>query len=228
MAEKKATYPKIVANSWFILRDRAQNSPSAKITPEIVQAMFDMATPASARDNVVSHLRKVGIVDDEGNLTERGNLWRNDDTYAEACRQIIDEFYPHELESLGDQAALERWFSGQGFGASNARAMTRTYRLLAEATIPDELPTISDGTKGSTKAAARRAPAKVPTADPAPPPSTQPQATNGATKPAHSADAPISQPSLQMNLQIHLPPDATAEQIDMIFASMAKHLYGQR
>lgn len=32
-------------------------------------------------------------------------------------------------------------------------------------------------------------------------------------------------PSLHIDVQVHIPPDATAEQIDVIFAAMAKHLY---
>lgn len=32
-------------------------------------------------------------------------------------------------------------------------------------------------------------------------------------------------PSVHIDLQIHISPDASVEQIDAIFASMAKHLY---
>lgn len=35
-------------------------------------------------------------------------------------------------------------------------------------------------------------------------------------------------PSLHIDLQIHVSPEASAEQIDQIFKSMAKHLYGAR
>jgi len=36
---------------------------------------------------------------------------------------------------------------------------------------------------------------------------------------------PSAVPSLHVDVQIHIPPEATQEQIDHIFASMAKHLY---
>jgi len=36
-----------------------------------------------------------------------------------------------------------------------------------------------------------------------------------------------SAPSLHIDIQLHIPATATAEQIDQIFASMAKHLYGR-
>jgi hypothetical protein len=35
-------------------------------------------------------------------------------------------------------------------------------------------------------------------------------------------------PSLHIDMQIHISPDASADQIDQIFASMAKHLYGSK
>lgn len=35
-------------------------------------------------------------------------------------------------------------------------------------------------------------------------------------------------PSVHIDLQIHISPEASAEQIDTIFASIAKHLYGRR
>ena len=39
--------------------------------------------------------------------------------------------------------------------------------------------------------------------------------------------APCSnKPNLHIDLQIHISPDSTPEQIECIFSSMAKHLYG--
>lgn len=36
------------------------------------------------------------------------------------------------------------------------------------------------------------------------------------------------QPSVHIDLQVHISPEASAEQIDQIFASMSRHLYGGR
>ena len=43
---------------------------------------------------------------------------------------------------------------------------------------------------------------------------------------AEQYDAYILHSDLHIDLQIHISPDSTAEQIETIFASMAKHLYG--
>ncbi len=37
----------------------------------------------------------------------------------------------------------------------------------------------------------------------------------------------LSTPSIHVDVQVHIDPNASAEQIDKIFASMARHLYGR-
>ncbi|NEW90275.1 hypothetical protein DU475_23850, partial [Rhodopseudomonas sp. WA056] len=45
---------------------------------------------------------------------------------------------------------------------------------------------------------------------------------------ARTATASNGGPSLHIDVQIHISPEATSDQIDQIFASMAKHLYGAK
>ena len=58
---------------------------------------------------------------------------------------------------------------------------------------------------------------------------TEPQPT-GETRPTPegngSADVETKRPDLHIDIQVHIDATASAEQIDFIFASMAKHLYG--
>ena len=42
-----------------------------------------------------------------------------------------------------------------------------------------------------------------------------------------SSNTICNRPNLHIDLQIHIYPDSTPEQIECIFASMAKHLYGR-
>ena len=35
-------------------------------------------------------------------------------------------------------------------------------------------------------------------------------------------------PSIHIDIQIHISPEASTDQIDQVFKSMAKHLYGER
>ena len=52
----------------------------------------------------------------------------------------------------------------------------------------------------------------------------QTKTTNG-TRPANGKT--VREPSLHIDVQVHIDATASAEQIDQIFASMAKHLYGR-
>jgi hypothetical protein len=195
MATEKKSYPRVTTTAWYQLRDRAEKSPSAKITASIVAALLEMGSEASARDNVVRGLTQMGIVDDEGALTDRGQKWRNKETYASACEEIIADVYPQDVVDIGEAGAVERWFSGQGFGASNARTMARTYQVLAQPVIPDAVDA------PATKPRVAKPPVKKAAAPAKPSKPSPPDPTN-------QSDLP--EPTLQMNVQIHLPPDATA------------------
>lgn len=49
-----------------------------------------------------------------------------------------------------------------------------------------------------------------------------------AVQSASGAEHSSAGPSLHIDVQIHISPEASAEQIDLIFASMSKHLYGSK
>lgn len=109
-------YPKIPMKAWRTLRAKAASAPSTKFTASTVAALMGMASPGSARDNIVTPLRRVGLIDDDGGLTPRGNKWRVDASYAEACDEILSEVYPDDLAALSDGSgepdsqAVKTWF----------------------------------------------------------------------------------------------------------------------
>lgn len=84
--------------------------------------------------------------------------------------------------------------------------------------IPDSetsvVPVSAAASRGTTRSARVAIPAQGPTANL--PASTQQPATSSRQS-----------PSLHVDVQIHIPATATNDQIDQIFASMAKHLYGR-
>jgi len=61
-------------------------------------------------------------------------------------------------------------------------------------------------------------------ASPPPPPGVLTQVANPTPPGLSSAGSP----SLHIDIQVHISPDATPDQIDKIFESMAKHLYKQK
>jgi hypothetical protein len=97
-------YPKIPLKAWRELRVKANSAPTTKFTPEVVSALMTMASPESAASNVVRPLRRVGLIDSDGQLTSRGHKWRLDASYPEACQEILDEVYPPDLLALTDDS----------------------------------------------------------------------------------------------------------------------------
>jgi hypothetical protein len=92
-----ASYPKIGPAAWRTLRQRAATAPSTKFSPRTVAPMLHLANPASAATNIVNPMRRLGLIEEDGSLTERGNRWRIDATYAEACQEMLEKVYPPEL-----------------------------------------------------------------------------------------------------------------------------------
>jgi hypothetical protein len=171
----------------------------------------------------------VGLIDDDGALTDRGNKWRLDPTYGEACQEILDEIYPEELMLLAnddgspDAQKVRTWFDHKGFGESNAGQMAATYTMIASKEVP-EAPA-SEPKGGAKKSSSKSAQAKTAKA-----PST-PEQKNEAAGPSTTSAPPATPlaggPNVHLDIQVHIPADASLEQIEAIFASMAKHLYKQ-
>ncbi len=220
-------YPKVTTKAWRTLRGRAASAPSTKFTPAGVAALMGMSSPKSAGDNTVYPMRRLGLIDDEGALTARGNKWRTDGSFAEACQEILDEVYPAELLSLTredgqpDAQQVRTWFDHKGFGESNARQMAATYVMIASKEVP-EVATAAPKPAAQSKRSDRRsrASSSPSTAKPA-------SGENAITPPAETPSPDRTGPQVHLDIQIHIPAEATAEQIDHIFGSMAKHLYKQ-
>lgn len=107
-----------------------------------------------------------------------------------------------------------------GLGDSNAKQMAATYVMIAAKSPPDTgndaprpQPRRRETNSGPTKKTAAAQPARPETVE------RLDSETDGQKGSAKSG------PTVHLDIQIHIPAAATAEQIDQIFASMAKHLY---
>ena len=226
MASAGTTYPKLGRDPYARLRARAATAPSTKFTAAAVAVMLGFESPNSASQNVVGPMRRLGLIDENGMLTSRGNMWRNDDTYADACREILEEIYPDELTAFTDAAGtpskslVTKWFQQQKFGDSNARQMAATYVMIAEQKVP-EVGDKETGPKGKKSQPAAGANPKTST------PATS-AALGSEVAAAPLPAQPRTRPDIHLDIQIHIAADAQADQIETIFASMAKYLYAQQ
>jgi hypothetical protein len=219
-------YPKLPLKAWRDLRSRAASAPSTKFTATTVAALMGMASPTSAANNTVRPMRGLGLIDEDGALTPRGNKWRLDASYGEVCQEILDNVYPEDLLALTNDDGepelkkVRAWFDHKGYGDSNARQMAATYVMIATKKWPDAAS--SESLKGAQKATA-------------PKKASSPPKVNKAAKASESAavHAELSTvrdgggPNVHLDIQIHIPADASPEQIDHIFESMARHLYSR-
>ena len=220
------SYPKVPSNAWQTLRSRVAAAPSTRLNASTVAAMLSMA-PRSATDNVVTPLRRLGLINEDGALTERGTKWRVDATYSQACQEILDEIYPSDLTSLVDsngqpeKSQVNLWFQHQGFGESNARQMAATYVMIADKRLPE--PGNAEPKKKPVKVTTKNKPKKTVAAATSEP--LDDSSAETIELPQTAREPTRSGPNIHLDIQIHIPATASADQIDQIFASMAKHLY---
>jgi hypothetical protein len=228
MAEEKEkkTFPMLPVGSWWELRKKFRQSIPGVVTDSYLATVLNMQA-GSARNNVLPFLKQLGIIDEEGKTGERARLWRDDQHYPEVCKAILNEVYPEELlhavpDPNADRERAERWFANKtGTGQVAARRMVAMYALLAEADAskqPDREK--KDRPRKGAAEQPIRAQRRVPDG-PVTPPSPNPSTTEHQ----HRVNNGQQVPGININLQVHISADATPDQIDQIFASMAKHIY---
>lgn len=221
MAEAKQTLPKITTKNWWGIRKKLKSTMPKVISKSFVAAAMGVGD-ASAQGNVISPMIQLGLLDENGAPTKLANEWRNDDTYASACKKMREATYPQELCDLApdmeiDKGIVQNWIGSHLMvGAEAARQCASVYMLLLEA----------DPTKQTEAANNSATPKKI-----------APPAKRNAVKPASKKEQPKDDgtgagkkvktsfdQSMNINIQIHISSDTSADQIDKIFSSMAKHL----
>jgi predicted transcriptional regulator len=211
--EKKISYPMLPPKNWWALRKKFQLTMPTKVTTGYLAPVLKI-TETSAK-NVLPFLKSMGLIDDEGKTTPLVNKWRFDETYAEVCEEIRKKIYPQELlDALPnpekDREATKNWFAAKTkSGALAASRMANLYILLSEA----------DPSKGEELSRSLDREKK-----PKPLKKTPTKIKKDQILEIQQNLLAQNLPSIHFNIQFHLSPETTADQIDQIFASMAKHL----
>ena len=209
--DESKSYPKIPAKQWWALRSIFRRSIPAKVTPTYLAPKLGV-NETSASTNIMPALRTTGIIDDDGKTLDRAKEWRDDKQYAKVCAEIIKEVYPQELRDLAPDTGTERsevstWMASKtGAGTKAVGKMSAFYMLLLEA--------------DPEKATAKKKPIvkKTPLAKP------KDKVKPKDEKPADPPPADMVLPPIHLNIQVHISQDATTDQINQVFKSMAKHL----
>lgn len=227
MADQNNTgFPTISEKAWWIIRDKFKASLPASFSPTYVKSLLSMASDSSANSNIITPMKRLGLIDEENKPTTLANQWRIDDTYGKACETMLKAVYPTELLDLCSDEAIDKnsartWFMSKGVGQAAADKMIALFVLLKEGKIKDKK---AYSPKKANNSTASKESKKVPSART----ETNIPAEHRVAESTVSHTASVNnRPNLHIDLQIHISPESTPEQIECIFASMAKHLYGE-
>jgi hypothetical protein len=214
----KVVYPYIPAKTWWQLRDKFKQTLPGKVTPAYLKSLLGLGSEKSAA-NYLRALKQLGLTDDDGAPTPRANEWRNDSKYPEVVGAMVAECYPQELRDLYSgpdcsQEDVRDWAKDtNALGDVAASQAAAFYKLLNN---PSSQPSVTVKANGDAPKRPRKVPApkissKMPDVAPLP-------------VEASRVTPPSALPAVHIDLQVHIPSDANAEQIEAIFAAMAKHL----
>ena len=225
MAEKRS-FPMLPGAHWWALREKFKQSIPGVVTDSYLATALN-TKQMSARNNILPYIKDIGLIDPDGKTQDLARDWRDDQKYADVCKQIRESVYPEELRTavtdpVKERDSVARWFANKtGAGASAVRRMTQFYLILAEADVQKKA-----DPKGSKMLKIEKKGKKEKVIE-----KPREGVTSGSSE--RSSDAfnrstsglPSSHPGICINLQIHISADATPDQIDKIFESMAKHIY---
>ena len=226
---RNSTFPMLPGAHWWALREKFKQSIPGVVTDSYLAATLNMQAK-SARVNVLPYLRDIGLIGDDNKTQELAKAWRDDSQYADVCRQIREKIYPDELRSTAtdpskDRSVIERWFANHtGAGKSAIRRITQFYLILLEGDVnkkpQDRTAKTEEGKKKLSEKMSRDTKKKEPLT-----PKSLESSAQTASSGTPSKEGSPSFPGVSINLQIHISSDATPDQIDKIFESMAKHIY---
>lgn len=232
MDSKRTTYPSIPVKAWWKLRQKFHQTIPSKVTPSYLATVLGIQEK-SAKPNVLRGLKAVRLIDEDGAPTALASQWRDNESYPDVCRSIRERVYPAELRdalpgpSIDKESAL-RWFMrSTRTGRTAALKMASLYSLLTEAdpsawekaTAPNSKKAMPSRSKGRSPTPS--APVGQETTNE---PHGLPDSIQGHPPRPLASDG-IELPEMRLNLEIRIDASVTPEQIDLIFASMAKHLY---
>lgn len=224
MAEQKKSFPMLPIAHWWALRKKFKQSIPGVVTDNYLATVLAMEVN-SARANVLPFLKTLGIIDEEGKTLDRAKQWRDDGHYTDVCQAMLKDVYPKDLlEAVPnpnqERTAAERWFANHtGAGETAVRRMAALYTVLVDADAskqpdPDKVRAVKRDKEPTKVKPTKNTGSVTPPA----------QAAAQQAKP-NAFQQPQQAPGININLEIHISADATPDQIDQIFASMAKHIY---
>jgi hypothetical protein len=171
-------------------------------------------TEKSAVTTIITPFKKMGLSDEAGKPTGLANDWRDDGKYPDVCKKILESIYPVEVRDFFHSHPISHeklisWFMNYCQCGNNAAAKyAQLYVLLLDADPKKK--NKSPEKKGDVQSRVKKS-------------TLQGKKVNSEIRSPDKGHA-AHIPAIHINFQIHISPDSSADQIDKIFESMAKHL----
>lgn len=174
-----------------------------------VQWLKSVGFKSSNDASLIGVLKFLGLTDASGIPTARWTQFRGSNykqVLGEAVRQgYADLFAVYPDANSRSQTDLDHVFSTSSSGGKQVIAKTiSTFKAIAEQA---EFGPVAEQTDLHMPSGPLHTPAV-------------------SARPTGAAPT-TSGPSLHIDIQVHISPEASADQIEQVFASMAKHLYGK-
>lgn len=226
MATDTRRYPSIPARTYWDLRQRFINAPPRELNKDYLSTALGLGDKVAA--NTMPSIKTLGLVDDDNRPTDLAQKWRDDQRYTEATREIIEAVYPQALRDVSppdapDLEAAQRWFLNETkAGRPRANQLAAFYVLLAS------------GERGSAqgsaprRSAADRSTTSTPRATQRTSRTRAARNSGGSERDTSDDSQKVQLPSMSVAVQVYIDKDMTPEQVDHVFESMAKHLYGKQ
>ena len=128
----------ITKGSWKEVWGKCVADPSYVFEAERLAQECETVTTRNAAVGIISSLKAMNIIDEQGKLTKLGLKWANENTYPEACRELAETRFPQSTrdalqsgerslaEIVGEYAAIE------GMNEAGGRKNVRVLSMLME------------------------------------------------------------------------------------------------
>lgn len=221
-AEQTKTFPKIPSKVWWLVREKFKSSVPAAVSISWLKTVLN--TSEASAEVYLAALKKVGLIDEKGVPTDLAYEYRTDEKYSSATRKILDACYTAEIRDLYPGPEVELMslktymMDHLRLGQSAAQQMATFYAMIATGTPLHSAETAKlksqpNGADIPRKNRISSLPRPAQVAAGGIPTSTEQQSRRHRLS-----------PTLHIDIQIHISADASVEQIDHIFKSMANHL----
>jgi hypothetical protein len=188
---------------------------SVGVPQKVTNAWLKTVGFTSSNDStLIGVLKFIGLTDASGIPTTRWTSYRgahHKRVLGEAIRNGYAELYAVYPDAhVQSNTTLQHVFSTSS--SAGQQVVTKTVQTFKALVDEAEFP----ANAGPTETSMQTGPLHTPAATHAP---QTPQILHAASS---------GGPEVHIDIQIHISPESTAEQIDKIFESMAKHLYGRK